>query len=222
MAALNHQLQDRNIFLAEICDMLLQAQNLMKAAHDKSHRPLEFAIGDLVWLHMNQRAAISVRDGPLSKPAPKYYGLYRIGGLTYRLQLPARARIHDVFQIAFLKKYNSKAPAVIPPVPPIVLGHTVPQPQQVVRAQPTAHSWDLLVKWQDSSPAEASWEQLEAFKEAYLDFQLEDKLFEPEGVMSWTHTWRNSIVEGRRVRQMGPTVANKGPPAVITALSRVS
>jgi transcriptional regulator GlxA family with amidase domain len=34
------------------------------------------------------------------------------------------------------------------------------------------------VKWQNSSSADVSWEQLEAFKEAYPDFHLEDKLFE--------------------------------------------
>jgi hypothetical protein len=44
VAAVNRKLQDRNIFLTKIRDRLLQAQNLMKAAHDKSHRPLEFAI----------------------------------------------------------------------------------------------------------------------------------------------------------------------------------
>jgi transcriptional regulator GlxA family with amidase domain len=33
----------------------------------------------------------------------------------------------------------------------------------------------------EQSSADVSWEQLEAFKEAYPDFQLEDKLFEPEG-----------------------------------------
>jgi hypothetical protein len=110
VAAVNRKLQDRNIFLTKIRDRLLQAQNLMKAAHDKSHRPLEFVPGDLVWLCLNQRAAVSVRNGPLSKLAPKYYGSYhvreRIGGLAYSLQLLAWARIHDVFHIAFLKKYT--------------------------------------------------------------------------------------------------------------------
>jgi hypothetical protein len=47
----------------------------------------------------------------------------------------------------------------------------------VVCAQPTTKSWDLLVQWQDNSSFDATWEQLEAFKEAYPDFQLEDKLF---------------------------------------------
>jgi hypothetical protein len=144
-------LQDRDIFLAEVCDRLLQAHNLMKTVHDKSHQPLEFIPGDLVWLRLNQRAAVSVYDDPLSKLEPKYYGLYRmlecIGDLTYRLQLPSRVCIHDVFHIAFLKKYTGTEPVVIPPLAPIVRGPAVSEPQQVVHARPMAHSWDLFVKW---------------------------------------------------------------------------
>jgi hypothetical protein len=213
VATLDRQLQDRGIFLTEVRDRLLQAQNLMKTVHEKSHRPLEFTTDDLVWLRLNQRTAVSIRNGPLSKLAPKYYRSYRmlerIGNLAYRQQLPPRAHIHDVFHVAFLKRYNSTEPAAIPPLPQIVCSRAVLQPQQVVRARPTAQSWDLLVKWKDSSPTDASWERLEAFKEAYPDFQLEDKLFEPEGVMLWILIWANSTAEGRR-RRVGPTVANVG------------
>jgi hypothetical protein len=123
----------------------------MKMTHDKSHRTLEFTPGDLVWLCLNQCTKIFIRDRPLSKLASKYYGPYRvlecIGRLAYRLQLLARARIHDVFRVGFLKKHTGAELAAIPPLPPIVCGRAVPQPQQVVRAHPTAHSWDLLVKW---------------------------------------------------------------------------
>jgi hypothetical protein len=123
----------------------------MKMTHDKSHRTLEFTPVDLVWLCLNQCAKIFVCDRPLSKLAPKYYGSYHvlecIGRLAYRLQLLARARIHDVFHVAFLKKHTRAELAAIPLLPPIVRGRAVPQPQQVVRAHPMAHSWDLLVKW---------------------------------------------------------------------------
>jgi hypothetical protein len=178
VAAVDRQLQDRDIFLAKVRGWLLQAQNFMKTAHDKSYRPLEFNPDGLIWLCLNQRAIVFVHDRSLSKLVPKYYWLYRvlerIGGLAYRLQLPARVRIHDVFHVTFLKKYTSAELAAIPPLPPIVRSRAVPQPQQVVHARPTVHSWDLLVTWQNSLPVDASWEQLEAFKDAYPDFQLED------------------------------------------------
>jgi hypothetical protein len=45
--AMDRQLQDRDTFLAEIHERLLQAQARMKMAHDKGHRHVEFAPGDL-------------------------------------------------------------------------------------------------------------------------------------------------------------------------------
>jgi hypothetical protein len=185
VAAVDQQQRDRDIFLAEVRNRLLQAQGIMKTAHDKQHRHLEFNVGDWAWLRLNQRAAISVCNGPLSKLAPKYFRPYqvleRIGPVSYRLQLPQRAHIHDVFHVAFLKKFDDTAPTAIPTLPPIVRERTVPVPQEVVCAKPTTNLWELLVKWAGRTPAEASWEQLEASKEAYPDFQLEDKLFRQEG-----------------------------------------
>jgi hypothetical protein len=73
VAAVDRQLQDRDIFLAKVRGRLLQAQNFMKTAHDKSYRPLEFNPDGLVWLRLNQRAIVSVHDRSLSKLVPKYY-----------------------------------------------------------------------------------------------------------------------------------------------------
>jgi hypothetical protein len=53
VATVDRQLQDRDIFLTKVHDRLLQAQTLMKTAHDKTHRPLDFNPDDLVWLHLN-------------------------------------------------------------------------------------------------------------------------------------------------------------------------
>jgi hypothetical protein len=38
VAAVEHQLRDRDIFLSEIKDRLLQAQTIMKTVHDEHHR----------------------------------------------------------------------------------------------------------------------------------------------------------------------------------------
>jgi hypothetical protein len=51
-AAVDHQLCDRDT-LADIKQRLLQAQALMKQAHDKKHRDLEFAVGEWAWLCLN-------------------------------------------------------------------------------------------------------------------------------------------------------------------------
>jgi hypothetical protein len=113
----------------------------MKYAHDKLHRSLEFAVGDLVWLRLNQLTVATIREGVQSKSASKYYWPYevqeRVGNLTYRLLLPPHACIRNVFHVAFLKKFEGARPESVTPLPPILRSRVVPQPEQVIRAKPT-------------------------------------------------------------------------------------
>jgi hypothetical protein len=46
VAAIDHQLQDRDAFIADIRERLLQAQALMKSAHNSKHQQVEFVIDD--------------------------------------------------------------------------------------------------------------------------------------------------------------------------------
>ena len=43
-----------------------------------------------------------------NKLAPKFYGPYKvlqnIGGMDYKLELPASSRVHPIFHVAYLKK----------------------------------------------------------------------------------------------------------------------
>ena len=169
------------MFLADIRERLLQAQDYMKEYHDKTHRRVEFEVGEWVWLRLHHRAAASVKGASSSKLSPRYYGLFqilqRVGTVAYRLQLPPKSRLHDVFHVVFLKKFTGDSPSTTVPLPPIIHGRAVPAPAAVIRARPSHSSWDLLVQWQGQSDADATWEPLEQFKESHPDFQLEDKLF---------------------------------------------
>jgi hypothetical protein len=122
-----------------------------------------------VWLRLNHRAASSVRPDDQYKLSPKYFGPYevieRIGKVSYRLQVPPQTRIHNVFHVVFLKKFEGVPPDSTPPLPAIVRGRAIAVPDLVVRARPTASSWDILVQWQGRSTAEATWELLEMFKD---------------------------------------------------------
>ncbi|WVZ89350.1 hypothetical protein U9M48_035770 [Paspalum notatum var. saurae] len=185
VAAVDKQLQQRDDFLLDIKDRLLQAQGLMKDHYDAAHRDVTFEAGEWAWLRLNHRSAAGITDKTSAKLAHRFYGPFqvveRVGPVAYHLQLPPRARIHDVFHVAFLKKHHGDQPMQPGTLPPIVRGRVVPTPAAVVGARPNHGSWDVLVQWEGRGPADATWKPLEQFKEAYPQFQLEDELFSQGG-----------------------------------------
>jgi hypothetical protein len=185
VAAVDQQLRDRDIFIADIKERLLQAQSIMKTYHDQSRMQVEFQVGDWVSLRLNHRIASAIRPVGQNKLSPKYYGPYevmeKIGAVAYRLQLPPKAQIHNIFHVVFLKKFEGTPPAEPTPLPSIVRDRAVAQPDSVVRARSAGSSWELLVRWQGKSMAEATWEPLQQFKEDYPNVKLEDELFRQEG-----------------------------------------
>jgi hypothetical protein len=179
------QLQQRDVFLGEIRERLLQAQDHMKEQHDKHRRNVEFAVGDWVLLRLHHRAAAGITERTCAKLAPKFYRLFqvleRVGSLAYRLQLPPKARIHDVFHVVFLKKFEGVPPAAVPHLPPINHNCTLAVPSRVKRARPTGTSWELLVFWEGHDAADASCVDVQDFEDRYPDFKLEDELFSQAG-----------------------------------------
>lgn len=174
VVALDRQLQERDVFLADIRDRLLQAQDYMKVGADRSRRDMELTVGDWAWLRLHHRSAAGITDNTNSKLAPRFYGpfqvLERIGDVAYRLRLPAKTRIHDVFHVVFLKKHQGDPPTETVPLPPIVHGRAVPTPAKVIRARLNRGAWELSVQWVGRAVSEATWEPLEQFKEHYPVF----------------------------------------------------
>jgi len=185
VAAVDRQLRDRDEFLAEIQDRLLLAQDVMKNTYDQAHRDLQFAVDDWVWLRLHHRSAVGITTAHPSKLAPRFYGPFqvvaRVGAVSYRLRLPANAKIHNVFHVGLLKKFNGTPPTAEVPLPPIVRGRVVPTPDKVVRARLNHGIWELLVQWTGCNAADATWEKLPSFVADYPEFQLEDALFLGEG-----------------------------------------
>lgn len=74
-----------------------------------------------------------------TKLSPRFFGPYQIwewvGTLAYRLQLPARAHIHDVYYISLPKQFHGESPEIIVPLPDFLLhGRVLPIPQAVLQA----------------------------------------------------------------------------------------
>lgn len=181
VAAVDKQLKERDEFLADIRDRLLQAQTIMKQQQDQTRREVEFQ----VWLRLLQRAATGITAANPSKLGPKFYGPYqvtaRIGSVSYRLQLPARARIHGVFYVSLLKRFEGAAPTDVVPLPELLHGKVVSTPDKIMKARLNRGAWEILVKWSGRSEAEATWEKVEEFKQRHPTVELADELFVGEG-----------------------------------------
>ena len=84
------------------------AQSRQKSYTDKRREPLQFKVGDFVYLRVSPTRGVQ-RFGIKGKLAPQYIGPFEIietcGPVAYRLHIPSQlAAIHDVFHISQLKK----------------------------------------------------------------------------------------------------------------------
>jgi len=88
-----------------------EAQDRQKSYSDNRRGPLEFQIGDGVFLKVAPWKGI-IWFGMKGKLAPRYISPFevitRIGSVTYRLKLPAHLeKIHNVFHVSLLRKGGS-------------------------------------------------------------------------------------------------------------------
>ena len=89
---------------------LLTTQSWQKSYTDRRCRPLEFEVGDHVFLKVMPTRGV-VRFGKRGKLAPRYTGPFEIlereGTVVYRLALPPSfSGVHEVFHISMLRKYT--------------------------------------------------------------------------------------------------------------------
>ena len=83
------------------------AQELQKRAHDKGVKPRSYAPGDKVWL--NSKYIKTKRNRKLEA---KFFGPFRVlhpvGKQAYKLKLPRKWRIYDVFHMALLEQDTTR------------------------------------------------------------------------------------------------------------------
>ena len=103
-------IRDTTEKVSSIRQCLLTAQSRRKSYANVRRRPLEFEVGDHVFLKVMPKRGV-VRFGKRGKLSPRFIGLFEIlerrGTVAYRLALPpSMIGVHEVFHISMLRKYT--------------------------------------------------------------------------------------------------------------------
>ena len=131
-------IRDTSKKVGMIRQRLLTAQSRQKSYVDRRRQPLEFEVGDHVFLKVMPKRGV-VRFDRRGKMSPRYISpfeiLERVGTVAYRLALPpSLLGVHEVFHVSMLRKYTPN-PA-----------HVVDWGELVVDADGTSRR-DLCVFW---------------------------------------------------------------------------
>ena len=103
-----NELADELRELMEICcQNLLHVQELQKRAHDKGVKSRSYVPGEKVWL--NSKYIKTKRNKKLEN---KFFGPFRVlhavGKQAYKLELPTKWKIHDVFHVSLLEQDTTR------------------------------------------------------------------------------------------------------------------
>ena len=120
-------------------------------AYDLKHKPMQYAEGDMVMLstkNLNQHR-------PSKKLSHKAIGPFRIekliGKQAYRLTLPTNYRIHPVFHVSLLERYergqNSDIPKFLPP--DLINDEEEYEVEQILDRRTRKGEFQYKVQWKD-------------------------------------------------------------------------
>ncbi|KAL5580072.1 hypothetical protein UlMin_012514, partial [Ulmus minor] len=169
--------EDTTQAVKKIQTRMKSAQSRQKSYADKRRRPLEFQVGDSVFLKVSPFKGV-IRFGKRGKLNPRYIGPYeileRVGNTAYRLALPPNlASVHNVFHVSMLKKYVSDKSHVLEQEP-IEIHEDLSfeeKPVQILDYKiKTLRNKDIpLVKvlWRNQKTEEATWEREDEMRTSY-------------------------------------------------------
>jgi hypothetical protein len=161
-------IQDNRDKVCVIKEQMSGAQSWQKSYVDNRMRPLEFEVGDRVFLKVSPiRGVMWFRK--IGKLSPIFVELFeitqRVGRLAYRIALPPDyVETHDVFHVSMLRKYIAN-PNVIMEYEPLEIYEGliyVEEPVKIVdKKEQVLHTKMIpIVKvlWRNHGVEEASWE----------------------------------------------------------------
>jgi hypothetical protein len=160
---------------------LKTAQSRQKSYADKRRKPLQFEVGDFVYLRVSPTRGVQ-RFGMKGKLAPRYVGPFEIletcGPIAYRLQLPYQlAAIHNIFHVSQLKKCI-KIPTEVINFQTIKIEPDLSYTEHPIRILDTKERSTrgetvrmFKIQWNHHTEKEATWET-----ESYLHHNFRDFL----------------------------------------------
>ena len=103
-------IRDTSEKVSLIRQRLLMAQIRQKSYVDVRRRPLEFEVGDHIFLKVMPKRGV-FKFGKCGKLSPRFIGpfeiLERVGTVAYRLALPPNmSGVHEVFHVSMLRRYT--------------------------------------------------------------------------------------------------------------------
>jgi hypothetical protein len=155
------------------------AQARQYSYHDKRRKPLQFEVGDFVYLTVSPTKEVQ-RFGIKGQLAPHYIGPYEImeacGPVAYKLKLPSKmAAVHNVFHVSQLKMCVCLPTEVIAePEVEIELDLSYQEyPSKVLDCKErSTHAKSIKtykIQWSNHSEEEATWETEEFLRSNYPD-----------------------------------------------------
>jgi hypothetical protein len=147
---------------------ILAAQSRQKSYADKRRSPLEFEVGDYVYLQVSPIKVVR-RFSIKGKLAPRYISLYPIidknGPTSYQVELPTRlSGVHYVFHVSQLKRcLKPPADVVIKDIirlkPDLMYkAHPIKVLDQQDRVTHNKTTRFYKIQWNDHSEDKATWE----------------------------------------------------------------
>jgi hypothetical protein len=153
------------------------AQSQQKSYVDNQRRPLEFEVGDRVFLKVSPMKGV-MQFGKKGKLSPRFIGPFeitqKVGKLAYRIALPLNLiGMHDIFHMSMLRKYITN-PDVIVEYEPLEIqeGLTyVEEPVRIMNKKEQVLRTKMIpivkVLWRNHGVEEASWEAKHNMRSRY-------------------------------------------------------
>ena len=155
---------------------LRTAQSRYKSYADSKRRPMEFKVGDRVFVKVSPSKGI-VRFGKRGKLNPRYVGPFevigKVGTVAYRLALSQELEhVHDVFHVSMLRLCVSTKQVITPEPLEIREDLTyVEHPVEILgwkdKVLRTKTVQLVMVLWQNQSREEATWKRADEMREKY-------------------------------------------------------